>query len=84
MREKLKQVQRTRSLVMWHDHATVLGLGLITITVHIIYDPAVFYTQAEIQANKDMPPSIDIQPTIECPAIHMIAASIGDQAALPT
>ena len=85
MKERLKQTQRTCSLTMWHDHATVLGLGMVTITVHILYDPAVFYTQAEVEANKDMPSSINIQPTIESPVIHMLAAcslSIDDQEAL--
>ena len=84
IRERFKQLQRTRSLTIWHGHATVLGLGMVTITVHIVYDPAVFYTQAEIDANKDMPHSINIQSTVENAVLHILAAgsSINDQASL--
>ena len=43
---EVNKLQRTRSIVMWHDHGTISGLGCIIITVHIAYDPAVFYTQS--------------------------------------
>ena len=45
-----KRLQRTRSLVLWHDHGTILHLGCILITVHMAYDPAAFYTQQEYEA----------------------------------
>lgn len=32
-------------LALWHDHATLLGPGVVMITVHVVYDPAVFYAQ---------------------------------------
>ena len=38
----LSQTQRTRHLVLWHDHATVLGSGYILVTVHVLYDEAVY------------------------------------------
>ena len=38
----LKTAQRTRTLAFWHDHATILGHGYILMTVHVIYDTAVF------------------------------------------
>ena len=46
----VKAFQRTRSLILWHDHGTILGLGCIILTVHIAYDPAVFLTQEEYEA----------------------------------
>ena len=39
-----KAFQRTRSLILWHDHGSILALGCIILTVHITYDPAVFLT----------------------------------------
>ena len=49
------------------------------ITVHIVYDQAVFYTQSEYDGQ-----SINLQSTIESPSIHMICVSSSsseDQAA---
>ena len=46
----LRTFERTRSLVLWHDHGTILGLGCIIITVHIDYNQAVFFTQEEYEA----------------------------------
>ena len=46
---ELARKQRTRHLVMWHDHATILGKSNLLITVHTIYDPAVFLTDSEYE-----------------------------------
>ena len=49
------------------------------ITVHVVYDPAVFYTQSECNRQ-----SLNLQSTIESPSIYMIcvnSSSIEDQAA---
>lgn len=43
LRERVKELQRTRSLALWHDHATLLGIGVVMVTVHVVYDPAVFF-----------------------------------------
>ena len=79
LREQYKTVQRSRTLAIWHDHATLLGLGTLMIMVHVVYGPAVFYTQQEVQG------SINLQATIEQQEIHLIAAgssSTQDQVAL--
>ena len=34
-RKSLKHCQRTRGIALWHDHCTVLGLGVVMITAHI-------------------------------------------------
>lgn len=44
LRSTLKRVERSRSLVLWHDHGTILELGCILICIHLAYDPAVFLT----------------------------------------
>ena len=43
----MRNVQQTRTLVLWHDHGVILGLGCILMTIHTAYDPAVFYTPQE-------------------------------------
>ena len=76
-RESLKRSQRSRSLALWHDHGTVLGLGVVMITVHTVYDPAVFFTQTEMDTG------VDIQATVETPIVHLLVAcssTVDDQA----
>lgn len=83
LRHLLAKYQRQRSLVIWHDHATVLNSGFIMVTVHILYDDAVFLTNDEYHQMFDQ--HCDIQSIVEQPEIHMLAlgsSSIGDQAAL--
>ena len=79
LRERFKMLQRTRTLALWHDHATLLGLGIVMITVHVVFDPAVFYTQSEWNDR-----SLNLQSTIESPLIYMLcvsSSSAEDQAA---
>ena len=79
LRERLQMLQRTRTLVLWHDHATLLGLGIVMITLHIVYDAAVFFTQSEWDRNGNL------QATIERQSLYMICAGSStheDQAAL--
>ena len=41
LRSSIQHALRHRSLVLWHDHSTILGLGCLLITVHIAYDTGV-------------------------------------------
>ena len=84
LRELLKQAQRSRAICFWHDHATILKMGFVMVTVHILYDPVVFYTDNEYQ---ELNPGADvnIQAEVEQPEIHLLAfgsSSVEDQAAL--
>ena len=58
LQSAIKQFQRMRSLIMWHDHGTILGLRCIILTAHVVYDPAMFYIQAEYEAKHGKCPSI--------------------------
>ena len=40
LKKVLRTTQRTRYLIFWHDHATMLGRGYIMMTVHTIFDLA--------------------------------------------
>ena len=83
-KEMYKQYQCTRSLAMWHDHGTVLGLGVVMITIHIVYDREVFYTQAELESN-EAKSQVSVQATVESLEIHILIAcssAVDDQAAI--
>ena len=83
LRTTIKHFQRSQSLILWHDHSTILGLGCILITAHVAYDPAVFYTQAEYEQMHSQTHSI--QSLVERPQLLIIAAgspSIADQIAI--
>ena len=45
----LKTVQRSRSLVLWHDHSTILKFGYLLMTIHTLFDPAVFHETDEYE-----------------------------------
>lgn len=83
MKNKIKTLQRNLHIMIWHDHDTLFGHGYIFITVKVLYDPAVFYTQEEAAAR--FPNIHNIQAIIERPEIFMIGVSScshEDQAAL--
>ena len=84
LRELLKQAQRSRAICFWHDQVTILKMGFVMVTVHILYDPVVFYTDNEYQ---ELNPGADvnIQAEVDQPEIHLLAfgsSSVEDQAAL--
>lgn len=81
----LATYERTRSLVLWHDHATILKMGFIMITVHTLYDSAVFLTDEEYRQLNPRHQSICLQSEIEQPEINMLSlggSSVEDQSAL--
>ena len=83
MKAAIKSFQRTRHLIMWHDHSTILNLGCILMTIHIAYDPAVFLTQAEYESK--FKSNRLVQSVVEMPVLYLFAggsSSIEDQAAL--
>lgn len=74
----------TRSLCFWHDHATILKMGFILITIHVMYDPLVFFTDEEYRACNSGA-RVSIQAEVEMPEIYLLSAgssSIEDQASL--
>ena len=79
LQQNLAECERTRTLAVWHDHATIAGKGYVLITVKVVYDKAVF--QDCIPGNSNQ----NIKGIIEEPEIHVIALSSSsqeDQAAL--
>ena len=50
LRLKLKSYQRIRNIAVWHDHFNIVGQGYILMTIHVLYDPKVFFTVDEYNA----------------------------------
>lgn len=71
MKEKLKSLERTRHLMIWHDHSTVANHGHLLFLVSVIYDPAFHLTSAEYKAKTGK--NIDIQEEVERPQVYIIA-----------
>ena len=69
---------------MWHDHATILGMGFIMVTVHVMFDSLVFLTDEEYNLlHPDA--TLSVQSEVEQPEIHLISlgsSSVEDQATL--
>lgn len=69
LRSIIKTYQQTRTLVFWHDHGTILGLGSILMTIHVVYDTATFYTQTEYA--QTFSSSENVQSMVERPEIYV-------------
>ena len=86
LQNKLAQTQQTRHLVLWHDHATVLGSGYVLVTVHVLYDEAVHLSDREYQEKVGQAIQNGyVQHHVEEPYVYIMAASSSskeDQASL--
>ena len=69
LREKLKKSERTRTIAIWHDHATILGHGYVLVTAKILYDTAVFKPDAKIPTTSQVK---NIQAFVEEPEVRSI------------
>ena len=67
MREKIKQINRTRHLMVWHDGSSLANHGHLLITVNIAYDNAMFYSNEEYTALTGE--KVDIQTEVEKPEV---------------
>ena len=65
MKQKLKALERTRYIQVWHDGSVVANHGHILFCINILYDPASFYSPREL--NND-----NIQREVERPEIYII------------
>ena len=46
-RNLLKQKQRQRHLMFWHDGSCISNHSHLLMTVNVLYDPAIYYTNEE-------------------------------------
>ncbi len=70
LKEKLKKSERTRTISIWHDHATTLGhgyvLGYVLVTAKIIIIDSKIPTTSQVK---------NIQAFVEEPEVHILAMS---------
>ena len=81
----LKRFQRSRKLVLWHDHSTICTSGYIIMTIHTFYDPAVFMTTEEYEQKTGLKPTKSVQDIVEEPELYIIwmcSSSLSDQLAI--
>lgn len=71
MKKKLKNIERTRNIMVWLDNSTVANAGYLVCLITCLYDPAVFYTDEEYIAA--FGEKVNIQQIIEEPELHFIA-----------
>ena len=74
MRERLKGIERTRHLKVWHDLSTIANHGHLVFMVSCLYDPAIHYLDGEYQ-NLTGCKNADIQTKVETPEIYIVARS---------
>ena len=66
MKERLKQMERTRHLMIWHDLSTVANHSHLVFMATCLYDLATFYTCSEYEAMTGE--KVNIQSVVEPPA----------------
>ena len=71
--KKLKKLERTRHLMMWHDCATVGGHSYLSMMIACMYDPACYLTDTEYEQKCNI--SSNVQAIVEKPRIYILAQS---------
>ena len=70
MKEKLKKYERSRNFVTWHNASVIANHGRILFNVHVMYDPAVFYTSKEYKELTGC--NVNVQSVVEQPQLYII------------
>ena len=70
MKKRLKKYERSRHFVVWHDASVIANHGHILSNIHIMYDPAVFYTSDEYKKLTGY--DVNVQREVEAPELYII------------
>lgn len=70
-KDHLKQLERTRHLMLWADNSTLLNHGHLLLTVNVVYDEAFFFTNKEMKEQGKG--NVDIQSLVERPHVYILA-----------
>ena len=79
--KRLKKLERTQHLSLWHDHSAVLSRGYILVALSVIFDEAFF----NVSSYDERKHGVKLQEFVEQPEIYMIcmsSSSVDDQAAI--
>ena len=71
MKEYLKCIERTRHLMLWADNSTLLNHGHLLLTVSVLYDQALYFTNKELEEQGKG--NIDVQFLVERPHVYILA-----------
>ncbi|CAC5378819.1 unnamed protein product [Mytilus coruscus] len=82
LRNKLKTIERTRQIKVWHDHSCILNHTYINFMINYVYDNANFLTDEEFQKQNPTLSRIDCQKIVEKPQLYILGQS--DLTQLPT
>ena len=77
---RLKKLQRTRHLCIWHNGSSIANHGHLMIMVNVIYDPAIFYTGDEYLSR--FREKANIQREVEKPVMYLLARCPADDSQL--
>ena len=73
MKERLKVMERTRHLMVWHDLSTVANHFHLVFMATCLYDQATFYTGSEYEVITGR--KVNIQSLVEAPSLYLVARS---------
>ena len=73
MKERLKVMERTRHLMVWHDLSTVANHSHLVFMVTCLHDQATFYTGSEYEVITGR--KVNIQSLVEAPSLYLVARS---------
>ena len=65
-------IEGKHCLQIWHDGSELANQGYIALCMNILYDPAVFYTDIELNETENPVPGGSIQKFVEIPEIYMV------------
>lgn len=75
LRNKLKTIERTRQIKVWHDHSCILNHTYINFMINYVYDNANFLTDKEFQKQNPTLSRIDCQKIVEKPQLYILGQS---------
>ena len=75
LQKKLKMIERTRHLMLWHDGSSLANHGHILFMVSQIFDPALFYTDEEYFQISGK--NVNVQAIVEKPELYILARCPG-------
>ena len=68
--EKLRRYERTRHMIMWSDHSSIMNHGHLLLTVNFLYDTAFFLSREELKSAKGI--DIDIEKVVQRPQVYIL------------
>ena len=69
-KEKPKEIECKRHLMVWGDNSTLLNHGHLLLTVSAVYDEALYYTNDEMKERGQE--NIDVQSLVERPHLYIL------------